>query len=169
MVRSLMSGLVFPLLLSPTRIEGGEIPPEYPRVRGEYQLTKEWKVSLPGEFAKRFEKSKSGTDLVLWKKGMTCWTAVYNQKEGETPESTYAWRKAAASKEALEIFEFGDQKPMRFGQLLHEKPEDDHERWALYTFTFGESGHVSMAIYFDRKEDLEMAKKIWLSIAETKE
>ena len=40
---------------------------------------------------------------------------------------------------------------------------------ALHTFTFGKGGHVVMAIYFDRKQDIEIAKKIWFSITETKE
>jgi hypothetical protein len=35
------------------------------------------------------------------------------------------------------------------------------------TYTFGAGGHVLMAIYFDRRSDLDVAKKIWLSISET--
>jgi len=146
----------------------GEPPPQFPRVRGEYQMTENWKVTLPDEFAKRFEKGEFGTDLVLWRSGITCWTTVYAQKKGETPLSTLEWRKKEASKEAIQVFEYRDSKPLRFGYLLHEKPTDDPERWALYTCTFGESGHVLMAIYFDRKEDLEIAQKIWMSIAEVK-
>jgi hypothetical protein len=64
-------------------------------------------------------------------------------------------------------FEFHDTKPLRFGYLLREKPNNEPERWALYTFTFGKDGHVLMAIYFDQKQDLEIAKKIWFSITET--
>ena len=50
--------------------------------------------------------------------------------------------------------------------IWHEHPDGEAERWALYTFTFGESGHVMMAIYFDAKEDIDVAKKIWMSIIE---
>ncbi len=145
----------------------GEIPPHFPRVRGDYQMTREWRVTLPDEYAKRFEKGKLGTDLVLWRSGITCWTSIYDQKAGETPETTYEWRKKDSAKDAVQVFEFRDTKPLRYGYLLHEKPEDDRERWALYTFTFGTGGHVMMAIYFDRKDDIETAKKIWLSITET--
>ena len=144
-----------------------EPPPQFPRVRGEYQMTRGWRVTLPDEYAKRFEEGEFGTDLVLWRPGITCWTSVYNQKEGETPAAAYDWRKAAAAKDAVEVFELRDSKPLRFGYLLHEKPKDDPERWALYTFTFGESGHVMMTIYFDRRQDLETAKKIWFSTTET--
>lgn len=131
-------------------------------------MTADWRVTLPDEYAKRYEKGEFGTDLVLWRPGITCWTSVYGQKKGETAESTFAWRKKEASKEAVQVFEFTDTKPLRFGYLLHEKPKGESERWALYTYTFGESGHVMMAIYFDRQRDLEIAKKVWLSITEKK-
>lgn len=146
---------------------GAEPRPQFPRVRGDYQMTLNWRVTLPDEYAKRFEEGRFGTDLVLWRPGITCWTTAYNQKEGETPTTTYEWRKAEAPKDAVEIFEFSTSKPLRFGYLLHEKPKDDPERWALYTYTFGERGHVLMAIYFDRRQQIETAKKIWFSITET--
>lgn len=146
----------------------GAAPPPFPRVRGEFQMTDNWRVTLPDEYAKRFEKGEFGTDLVLWRPGITCWTSVYRQKKGETVESTYAWRKGEVSQEAVQVFEFPDTKPLRFAYLLHEKPKSESERWALYSYTFGESGHVLMAIYFDQQRDLEIAKKIWLSIAEMK-
>ena len=146
---------------------GGETPPQYQRVRGEYQISSEWRVTLPDEYERRFEKGEFGMDLVLWRSGITCWTTVYGQKKGEMPEKTLEWRKSEASTNAVQVFEFRDSKPLRFGYLLHEKPKDTPERWAFYTFTFGESGHVMMAIYFDNSQDLETAKKIWLSITET--
>ncbi len=144
----------------------GENPPQFSRVRGDYQMTRSWRVTLPDEYAERFEKGEFGTDLVLWRPGITCWTTIYDQKAGETSATTYEWRKAKASKDTVQVFEFRDTKPMRFGYLMHEKPKDDPERWALYTFTFGDEGHVLMAIYFDRPSDLETAKKIWLSITD---
>jgi len=146
----------------------GDAPPKFPRVRGDYQMTDDWRVTLPDEYAKRFEKGEFGTDLVLWRPGITCWTSVYGQKKGETAESTFKWRKEEVSKEAVQVFEFRDTKPLRFGYLLHEKPKDAQERWALYAYTFGDSGHVLMAIYFDRRQDLEIVKKIWFSISETR-
>jgi hypothetical protein len=155
--------------LSPTTFTAmsGEPAPQFPRVRGDYQMTREWRVTLPDEYAKRFEKGELGTDLVLWRSGITCWTTVYNQKDGETPITTLEWRRGNKPKDAVQEFEFRDSKPLRYGYLLHETPKDDKERWALYTCTFGESGHVLMAIYFDRQQDIETAKKIWFSITDT--
>ncbi|MCF7788897.1 MAG: hypothetical protein K9N47_22420 [Prosthecobacter sp.] len=140
--------------------------PKFPRVRGVYQMTQEWRVELPDEYAKRFEKDEFGTDIVLWRPGITCWTSIYNQKEGETPAETLAWCKSKTSKDALREFEFIDKQPLRYAYLLHETQEDAPPRWGLYTFTFGEGGHVMMSIYFDREEDLETAKSIWLSITD---
>ena len=146
---------------------GGEIPPQFPRVSGEYQMTKEWAVTLPGEFAKRFEKGEFGTDLVLWRKGITCWTTVYNMKKGDTPASTLAWIKKDTPKKTVRTFEHADTKPPRYAYLLHETTEEGQpERWALYSFAFGERGHVMMSIYFDQESDVELAKKIWMSITE---
>lgn len=140
--------------------------PEFPRIKGVYPMTREWRVELPDEYARRFEEGEHGTDLVLWRPGITCWTRIYNQKEGETPAETLAWRKSNTSEEALRVFEFTDKEPLRYACLLHETQEDAPPRWGLYTFTFGSSGHVMMTIYFDREEDLETAKGIWLSVEE---
>jgi|GEM_PF-1707791 len=143
-----------------------EAPPQFPRVKGMYQMTQEWSVVLPEEYAKRFEEGEHGTDLVLWRPGITCWTSIYNQKDGETPEETLAWRKSKPPEGGVKVFEMTEKRPLRYGYLLHEKPEGEPERWGLYTFTFGTSGHVMMSIYFDREEDLEKAKAIWLSVEE---
>lgn len=138
-------------------------------VRGDYQMTLGWRVTLPDEYAKGFEKGESGTNLVLWRPGITCWTTIYNQKEGEAPAATYEWRKSTAAKDAVQVFEYNENKPLRFGYLLREIPHDAPEQWALYAFTFGDAGHVMMAIYFDRRQDIEIARKIWLSTTETRE
>jgi hypothetical protein len=163
MLRVITAGI---FLATNVVVLSGEPPPQFPRVRGDYQMTVEWRVTLPDEYAKRFEEGKLGTNLVLWRSGITCWTSIYNQKVGETPISTLEWRKAETPRDCVQTFELRDTKPLRYGFLLREKPGDDAERWALYTFTFGESGHVQMAIYFDRQQDLEIAKRIWFSITD---
>lgn len=147
-------------------VMSAEPPPNFPRVRGVYQMTRVWRVVLPDEYARRFEEGEFGTDLVLWRPGITCWTSIYNQKEGETPAETLAWRKSKPPEGAVKVFEMTEKMPLRYGYLLHETPEDGAPRWGLYTFTFGSSGHVMMSIYFDREKDLETVKSIWLSVEE---
>jgi hypothetical protein len=144
-----------------------EIPPQFPRVSGECQMTKGWWVTLPDEFAKRYEKDEFGTDLVLWRKGITCWTTAYNMKAGETPASTLKWIKEDTPKKTVQIIEPTDTRLLRYAYVLHETTEKGQpERRALYSYTFGESGHIMMAIYYDQESDLELAKKIWMSITE---
>ena len=130
-------------------------------------MTKEWWVTLPAEFAKRYEKGDFGTDLVLWRKGITCWTTAYHMKAGETPLSTLKWIKEDTPKATVQVLEPPDTMPLRYAYILHETTEEGQpERWALYSYTFGGRGHIMMAIYYDREPDLEIAKKIWLSITE---
>src|SRR3954464_2702751 len=106
------------LLLTTFTSMSGEPPPQFPRVRGDYQMTREWRVTLPDEYAKRFEKGELGTDLVLWRSGMTCWVSIYDQKAGEPPAAPFAWRKGRKPKDAVQEFEFVDNKPLRYGYLL---------------------------------------------------
>ncbi len=124
-------------------------------------MTDTWSVTLPSEFAKRIEEG----DLVLWRKGLTCWIVVYDLKDGETPKQRLDWLKGDASKDAVERWESVDAMPLRYAYLLHEK-EEAGERWALYTFTVGDRSHVMMAIYFDKKDDLAEARAIGMSIAQ---
>jgi len=145
----------------------GEIPPHFPQVSGEYQMTEAWWVTLPNEFAKRYEEGDFGTDLVLWRKGLTCWTTVYGMKAGETPASTLAWLKKGPSERIVQTFEHTDSTTLRYAYLIRESAEEGQPpRWALYSFVVGKSGHILMAIYFDQESDLKVARKIWLSITE---
>jgi hypothetical protein len=73
-----MSRIIALCILSLTTFTAmsGEILPQFPRVRGDYQMTRGWHVTLPDEYAKRFEKGEFGTNLVLWRPSITCWTTV---------------------------------------------------------------------------------------------
>ncbi|WP_395747656.1 hypothetical protein [Prosthecobacter sp.] len=163
MLRLFLLCLLFFCQLS---LAGAEAPQEFERVRGVVQITRTWRVELADEFAKRYVEGENGTDLVLWRPGITCWTNAYGPKEGETPEQTLAWRKSKTPKGAVKVFEAVEKKPLRYGYLLRETPKGEAERWGLYTFTFGESGHVMMAIYFDQEKDLKTATAIWMSVEE---
>jgi hypothetical protein len=139
----------------------GPQQPPFPQVSGTYHMTKEWSLQLQGNYSRRIEEGS----LVLWRRGLTCWIVTWDKRPGDTPQSTYRWRRESAPKSAMEFFEQPDGKPARFAYLLHEM-DDGAPRYALYTFTFGTSGHVQMAIYFDDKQDLSVAKDLWLSVNE---
>lgn len=161
--------LVFILLLAAAGaapLQSADAPPQHPRVTGEYEMTKGWWVTLPGEFARRFEESKHGTDLVLWREGLTCWVTHYNLKAGDTPATTLEWIKQNASTDAAHKIELATGMPLRYAYVLHEKKEGTPERWALYTYTISERGSLLMTFYYDAPAELEVAKKIWMSITE---
>jgi len=139
----------------------------FPRVQGLYQMTRAWSVTLPDEFARRFEESEFSTDLVLWRPGITCWSTAYNYREGDTPQSSYDLWRLDCPAEAVEVFDFKDTSPLRFGFLLYEQEPGKSARWALHTYTFGEQGWMLMAIYYDDPATLGLAKQIWFSLIET--
>jgi len=135
-------------------------PPKFPTVTGRYQMTDNWSVELKDEYKKRYEDGS----LVLWRPGITSWIVLYNAKPKMTREDALKWRKQDADKQRVQEFATSDEKHLRWAYLLFEKTGDE-QRWALYSFTFGQdSGHVMMVTYFDDKKDLEKAKLLWTSL-----
>lgn len=149
------------LLLSSTIMSAADsrIPPQFPRIAGDYRMTEEWMLTLPKEYARRVEDGS----LVLWRKGVTCWSNVWNRKEGDTPKGILQWLKKDIPKETKQRWEAIDSLPYRFAYLLQEK-EEGSTRWALYCFVVGEESHVQMAIYFDDVADLDEARSIYASV-----
>ena len=139
-----------------------ELNPEYPAVEGQYKMTNDWSVFLPGKFSRRIEDGS----LVLWRPGFTIWTSVWNNDHKESPEK----RRDNAIKDAsTERYneEFLDKDSLFYSYRLNED-EGDNRVAAFYCFAFGNNGHVQMAIYFDEEEDVKWAKQIWKSLKETK-
>ena len=58
--------------------------PAFPIVEGNYRLTREWTIDLPGKFNRRIEDD----DLVIWRPGLTFWIAIWGLEAGKTPEET---------------------------------------------------------------------------------
>lgn len=135
--------------------------PNFPVVKGRYQITKEWAVDLPGEFNRRFEDGS----LVIWRPGFTIWTTVWNNDHDETLDQRLNWIEADSSPDAH------SQETEKVGGLIRyayrlEEESHDSRRPAFYCFAIGQNGHVQMAIYFDREDDLATAKQIWRSLEE---
>ena len=140
------------------------LPPEFPRVKGKYQMTEEWSLHLPEEFLRRFEDAA----LVLWNKHFTMWITVWNNDKNESvkrradeledernPESFDATRE---TKEGLTYLSY------RLDES--EQGESTPSQPAFYTWTIGKHGQLQMAMYFDAKKDVEMAKGILMSVRE---
>lgn len=136
--------------------------PNFPIVEGRCQITKEWVVDLPGQFNRRIEDES----LVIWRPGFTVWTTVWNKDHDETPEQRLNWIQADSNPDAHSQETEKDGGLIRYAYRLEEE-SDDKRRPAFYCFAIGQGGHVQMAIYFDREDDLATAKRIWRSLKES--
>ena len=135
--------------------------PNFPVVEGRYQITNQWAVDLPGQFNRRIEDES----LVIWRPGLTVWTTVWNNDHDETPDERLNWIQEDSSPDAHSQETEKDGDLIRYAYRLEEKA-DDKRQPAFYCFAIGRGGHVQMAIYFDREDDLAAAKRIWRSLKE---
>lgn len=158
---------ILPLLYEETgsafaRAEGGPLVPEGDPLPVPVQrLTKEWSLRINSCFRRRTEDQ----DLVYWAPGRTLWMSVWGAKKGESPAERLAWIKNEANPEPVERYEPAHPTLKRFAYLLLESDDERGARWALYTATVSPAGgHLWMTAYFDRKEDLDWARRTWDSV-----
>ena len=141
-------------------MEKTELHPDFPVVKDKYQMTKNWTVVLPGAFNRRIEEGS----LVLWRPGFTIWTTVWGNDHNETAEKRLDNIKQISDQSKFDETKL-DGKVLLYSYRLHEDAEDRRVA-AFYCFAFGETGHVQMAIYFDKEDDASLANKIWHSLNE---
>ncbi len=142
-------------------MEEMELHPDFPVVNSKYQMTKNWSVVLPGSFSKRIEDGS----LILWRLGFTIWTNVWGNDHSETPDKRLNDIVQRSNKSKFDEIKLKD-KVLLYSYRIHEDEDDDRVA-AFYCFAFGKTGHVQMAIYFDKEEDVSWANKIWRSLDET--
>jgi hypothetical protein len=138
------------------------VHPEFPVVEGRYQMTSDWAVTLPQRFNRRIEDGS----LVFWRPGITAWTVVWNNDNGESQQERLEWLRTDTSPDAFDAQFFTDGDVTRYSYRLTER-RDEGVVHALYGFALGVNGHVQMAIYFDDEADLETARAICRSLDET--
>ena len=137
--------------------------PEFPVVEGRYQMTKDWSVTLPGQFNRRIDDGS----LVFWRPGITAWTVAWNNDKAESQQQRLDWLRRHTSPDAFGHEVLVDGDVTRFAYRLTE-PREEGVVHALYAFAIGVDGHIQMAIYFDDESDLELAREIWRSLDETR-
>lgn len=139
--------------------EGG--PPRFPVVSGDYAMTNDWSVTLPGEFFRRFEDDS----LVLWRPAHTVWTLVWGlpQDVSRSAQVASLVKRRATEATELEVHETADRH--RISYRLDEE-QDGATVHALYGFVVSDRGYVQMAQYLDILEDLERAREILQSVRE---
>lgn len=144
------------------RRKGGPLVPE-----GELpatpirRLTDEWSFRINTCFRQRSEDK----ELVFVAPGRTIRVSVWGARKGESPDQRLALIKKEAHPSPVERFEPSHPTLRRFAYLLLETGDEKGARWALYATTVDSTGgHLWMAIYFDRKEDVEWARATWDSV-----
>ncbi|MCK4635468.1 MAG: hypothetical protein KAT32_01265 [Candidatus Moranbacteria bacterium] len=131
--------------------------PDFPIIKGEFQMTKNWSINLPIDFNKRIEEGS----LVIWKKDFTIWINVLGS-EKFTKKEQINFVKNNISKDHYDFFEENESGLYRFKYKLDEF-EDCLE---VNTFVFGELGYVQMSFYYDNDKDTDIVNKIWRSVKE---
>lgn len=136
--------------------------PDFPVVKGFQRLTSDWALTLPEAFNRRIQDE----DLVFWRTGFTVYIAIWNNDRNETVRERLEWLRAGHSPDAFAIEEESDGDLLRMCYRLTEGG-DGRVVHALYGFIIGQNSHVQMAAYFDDETELQTAKRIWRSFAET--
>jgi hypothetical protein len=135
--------------------------PGFPVIGNELKLTQHWSITLPGKFNRRVEDG----NLVFWRPGISMWLVVWNNDKSESQTQRLESLKRDATPGAYNFEELRLHGATFFSYRLLEQVGDNRCA-ALYAFTFGESGHVQSAIYFDDENNLATARNAWLSIRE---
>ncbi len=131
----------------------------------EYQLTENWKISLPDGFQRR----KEGAHGIFWTPGLTMITTVFHY-EGESERQALLenLRDKALSEGHKTIEDAEDDEFLqRFGYLQMEEIQPGHTRLVLHAFTLAPQSCLQTSFYVDRPEDFDTALKTWKSAAYT--
>ena len=132
-----------------------QLHPDFPVVHGKYQMTIDWAINLPIEFNRRVE----GGSLVLWRPGFTIWVDARNNDKELTTDAQLEWLKTLISRDAFDIQESNANDVKFLTYRLSESIGGDRVP-ALHCFAVSSTGYVSLAIYFDKEEDLKTAFSI---------
>lgn len=125
--------------------------PDFPVVSEEFRLSENWSVYLPRPFNRRIEEKS----MVLWRPGLTIYFNAFGSPPGLDVEQMSEHFKSNASSEA---YEMTDVVLENVRQLSYRLIED--KVFALYTMAMVDTGMLEASIYFDRDEDIAVARKI---------
>lgn len=119
-----------------------------------------WSFRMPGGFGKRVEDG----NLLFWREGLTVYAVVWDNDARESTAERLAWIRNRISPDGFETEQAQDGDVLRFAYRLTEHRQEGLVH-ALYGYTIGPEGHVQMAVYCEREEDVSEARAIWRSIA----
>lgn len=141
------------------RVRDGE-PPRFRLVSGDYAMTDDWSVTLPGEFSVRVEDES----LVLWRPAHTIWTLVWGLPPGVSRASHIEYLLARCVSD-FKVVEHTQAQRHEISYRVDEE-RDGGVVYMLHGFVTGGAGYVQMTQYLDIVEDLELAQRILRSVRE---
>lgn len=125
--------------------------PDFPVVSEEYRLTDSWSIYLPRLFNRRVEEKS----LVLWRPGLTIYFNLFSNSPGYSVDELVEQFKSDSSPDAYDTRESTSEEVRSYSYRLIEDGV-----LALYSTAFVPSGMLQMAIYFDKEDDIELAREI---------
>ncbi|HEU0032795.1 MAG TPA: hypothetical protein VFQ53_19320 [Kofleriaceae bacterium] len=134
-------------------------PKGFPLVEGKHQLTDQWMVELPSQFARRIEEGS----LVLWRPGLTIWLDAWGNDHRSSRTARLREIRSNVSERATDVEETAGPKLSRLTYRLRDTSPDG-EVDSIYNFVFSDAGHLQMAIYFDDPADVPTAYAIAASV-----
>jgi len=148
--------LVFLILISFNAFGGQKVlHPDFPVVKGKYQMTPEWSITLGQEHNRRVDEGS----LVLWRPGFTIWINVWGNDKNESIEERLKWISAESSPNAFDVNSVTKGSAHAFSYRLNEK-----ETYSYNGYVLTKDSHVQVSVYFDSESDTKEAKSIIESV-----
>ncbi len=133
--------------------------PNFPIVKGEYFLSKHWRITLPVPFNRRIEDDS----LVLWKPSLTFWMEQFGYDQSQSPKERVLTLTHKRNAEAT------DYKEFEMGSLYvaHYFLEEENEGKRVFTFNYliaSEDSLLLVSAYADDPNICKMSKQICQTI-----
>jgi hypothetical protein len=123
------------------------LPAGWTVVQGRVSIAEKWSLELPVPFRRRLEDG----DHVLWRPGLTLWINPAKDVRGSIEDRLNHLRGSIS----LDATEVRSEEHGSLTRLTYRLREDsDDRRVALYGFVLSRTGHLQVAAYFDREEDV---------------
>lgn len=130
------------------------LPPGFRVVQRTVSIADGWSVDLPVPFRRRLEDGSH----VLWRPGLTFW--LNPVKDSGTIEDRLNELRGDIAVESSEV---RSEERGGLTRLTYRLREDGAVA-ALYAFVLSRTGHLQIAAYFDREEDVVAARAVVESV-----
>lgn len=124
------------------------LPAGWTVVQGRVSIAEGWSVDLPAPFRRRLEDGSHA----LWRPGLTLWFEAMKPAAGSI-EDRFMRLRGDISVDASEVRSDERGGLTRLTYRLREEQQD-----ALHAFVLSREGHLQVAAYFDREEDVIPAR-----------